>query len=95
MHHSHVLAQVRNAIRHPRTSLGGYPVYVVLVDGDLLCCECARDCYRLISYATRQRLGDGWQALGAEIYWEGPDMWCAQCGALLESAYGEAEDGDC
>ena len=90
MPHNATLVRVRDAIRNPYTWLGGYPVYVVLSDGARLCPKCARDNYRLISYETRHADADGyWRAVGAEVFWEGPDDYCADCGAPLPSAYGD------
>ena len=85
-----VLRQVRDAIRNPLTSLGAYPIYVVLTDGALLCPQCARKNYRLISEQTHNPALDcGWGAIGAEVFWEGADDYCADCGAPLPSAYGD------
>lgn len=82
------LIRVREAIRNPYAWPGGYPIYTVLYDGELLCATCARSNYRLISEQTRHTdLNCGWAALGAEIYWEGPPEPCAHCGQMLESAY--------
>ena len=86
------LVQVRQAIRSPCAWPGGYPIYVVLADGARLCTDCARANYRLISEQTRHRhAGTDWRAVGAGIFWEGPDDYCADCGAPLESAYGDPD----
>ncbi len=82
---------VKNAIRHPYAWPGGYPIYTVMSEGELLCPECARQNFRQIAEATRDGLRDGWQALGAEAYWEGADQQCAHCGKDLPSAYGDPE----
>lgn len=81
-----ILAQVKNAIRNPFAWPGGYPVYTVMRDGELLCSKCAKGNYRLIAQATKDDLGDGWQAAGADILWEGEE-YCAHCGKELEPAY--------
>ena len=85
------LVRVREAIRHPYAWPGGYPVYVVLTDGELLCRECARDNYRLISHATRHNERDGWAAFGGDVVYEGTN-YCANCNKDLESAYGDGDD---
>ena len=86
------VARVRRAIRHKYAWPGGYPVYTVLADGALLCADCARANYRLISEQTRHpELDGGWCAAGAEIYWEGPSEPCGHCGKPLESAYGDPD----
>jgi len=86
---SGIMRNVRRAIRQPYAWPGGYPVYVVLGDGGMLCPACARKEYRQISTATRDRDRSGWEALGAEVYWEGPPANCAHCDATLDSAYGD------
>ncbi len=89
-----ILRAVRHAIRHKYAWPGGYPIYTIMSDGELMCAECARANYRQISNATRHGDRDGWAAIGAEVYWEGPDELCAQCGAMLPSAYGDPEEPD-
>ena len=86
-----ILHDVKQAIRHPFAWPGGYPVYVVLADGEELCGTCARTHYRLIAAATKDQLSDGWRAVGAEIKWEGDDDLCGHCGAPLQSAYGDPQ----
>jgi hypothetical protein len=86
------LVQVREAIRNPYAWPGGYPVYVVLCDGARLCPQCARNNYRLISEQTHNPALDcGWGAIGAEVFWEGADDYCADCNAPLPSAYGPVD----
>ena len=87
---SSIMEKVREAVRHPYAWPGGYPIYVYLEDGSALCPDCVRDNYRAISYATRHRLKDSWQALGADVFYEGTDQ-CAHCSTELESAYGDPE----
>jgi hypothetical protein len=86
-----ILQRVKSAIREPFAWPGGYPRYVVMADGELLCADCARKEYRQIIRATRDGLRDGWRAAGAEILWEGRET-CAHCNAELPSAYGEPDD---
>jgi len=85
------LDQVKRAIREPHAFPGGYPVYVIMADGALLCGNCARAEYRQIVRATKGGFRDGWKALGAQVYWEGPAIQCAHCSKPLESAYGDPE----
>ena len=89
-----ILRQVRSAIRSPYAWPGGYPVYTVMADGELLCAKCARSEYRQISEATRTNDRGGWAALGAEVYWEGADVHCAHCNTALESAYGDPDGAE-
>ena len=82
--------QLKDAIRHPYAWPGGYPIYPVIDDGELLCCDCAKKEFRQIVHSTKHQLKDGWQAAGATILWEGTE-YCAHCSTQLESAYGEEE----
>jgi hypothetical protein len=87
---SQIIDQVKEAIRNPFAWPGGYPVYSVMADGHLLCAACARENFRQIAHDTIKGWNTGWDAIGAEILWEGREE-CAQCGKTLESAYGEDE----
>lgn len=91
-----ILVKVREAIRHPYAWPGGYPVYVILSDGERLHAQCARENYRQISQATRTNARDGWQAAGADVFWEGAPDICPHCNKELESAYGDpdAKEGE-
>jgi hypothetical protein len=90
-----VLNHVKNAIRKPFSFPGGYPVYTVLSDGELLCPDCARENFRQVVASTKEAEKDGfsdsWAASGAQVLWEGSE-YCSHCSRLLESAYGETED---
>lgn len=85
------LMAVREFIRQPFAFPGGYPLVLVMSDGGTLCASCARDNYKLISYATRHAMRDGWEAEGVQAHWEGAPECCDNCGAETESAYGEGE----
>jgi len=86
-----ILEKVKDAIRNPYAWPGGYPVYVVMADGELLCRDCARSEYKLIADNTLHNTQADWVAAGAEILWEGTDNYCAHCNCALESAYGEPD----
>ncbi len=86
------LQQVKEAIRRPYAWPGGYPVYTILADGEMLCAACARAEFRQIARSTRDNLRDGWRAAGAAIHWEGPDEYCMHCNKALQSAYGDPDE---
>lgn len=92
--HYETMVTVREFIRQPFTLLGGYPRVLFMSDGECLCRQCAKDNYRLISEATRDRDCSGWCAELVDVYWEGPVMNCAHCGADIESAYGDPAEQD-
>lgn len=80
---------VREFIRAPYAFPGGYPLVLIMRDGDTVCSQCARGNYRSISNATRNNLRDGWAAAGVRVHWEGAPEVCANCGKETEAAYGE------
>jgi hypothetical protein len=90
-----IIQNVKRAIREPFSFPGGYPVYTVLTDGELLCPDCARENFRQVVASTKEAekdgYSDGWSASGIQVLWEGSE-YCAHCQKLLESAYGELED---
>lgn len=67
---------------------GGYPTYLVMQDGGILCHACA--------VAERGRIAeetfdDAWMVLGYECNWEDPSLYCDHCSKRVESAYAEDE----
>ena len=74
-----ILESVKNAIRSPYAWPGGYPVYTVCLDGEFLCCDCARKEYRQIVEDTAKGYHGNFECIGTEVYWEGPIEYCANC----------------
>lgn len=81
--------ELRKAIRAKHAWPGGYPMFLVMSDGECLCMECARKEYKQIAYSNRHNLRDGWRSEAADINWEDTEMYCAHCNTKIESAYGE------
>lgn len=67
---------------------GGYPIYLVMADGEALCIKCARGHHHEILAAGPD---DSWAAQGSDINWEDGDLHCCHCGERIESAYAEPE----
>jgi hypothetical protein len=84
-----ILASVKNAIRNKYAWPGGYPLYVVMADGESISVEAARENWQSIAQATINNAHDGWRAIGAEINWEDASLYCAHSGKRIESAYAE------
>lgn len=68
---------------------GGYPMVYDTRDGMTICPDCA-------NRSTRDRRGR-WTVeedpvVQGEIHWEGPPLICDDCGAKIESAYGDPDD---
>lgn len=64
---------------------GGFDIEYITRDGDTLCAECAHR--EVLDYRG---------SVYAEVYYEGATEYCADCGAEIESAYGDpdAEEGN-
>jgi hypothetical protein len=56
---------------------GGYPIIYLDKDNNTLCPECAN---KVIDEIVE------W-----DIYYEGPDMPCEECGVMIKSAYGDPD----
>lgn len=63
---------------------GGYPLIYLDANGDILCPACT----------SRE---DEYNAptVSGEVYWEGPDLCCFDCNAIIESAYGDPNSAKC
>jgi hypothetical protein len=86
-----ILKDVKHAARHKYAWPGGYPLLLVMSEGEVLCTDCARSEFRAIASATISRSRDGWRCEGVQIHWEGPPHSCAHCNAQIESAYGDPD----
>lgn len=86
-----MLVKVRDTVRNRYTSVGGYPIYCYTADGAMLCADCVKSEYRLISRSTRESARDGWAIEAVDVYWEGAPIQCAYCNKDCESAYGDPD----
>jgi hypothetical protein len=89
MKNATIIRQVKNAARDAYAWPGGYPLFVLMTDGEAICPKCAKNNFGLIGRATRDGTRGGWAAAGVDIHWEGLPLTCAHCGEDIESAYGE------
>lgn len=85
--------------REPFAWPGGYPMALVMNDGETLCYQCARENAREILteihavLASGSAAGDsGWIPAGWDVLLEGPAEICAHCGREIETAYGDPEN---
>lgn len=74
------------------TSIGCYPLAIILSDGGLISFATARDELANLVSALRDardnpRENSGWRPIGCDILWEG-DAFDAHSGEPLETAYG-------
>lgn len=90
-----MLDQARSAARHTYAWPGGYPLAVVMVDGECICPQCARKEWRQVVRNTlmsrREGSDSSWCAAGVDVNWENDSLYCAHCNRQIESAYGEGE----
>jgi hypothetical protein len=68
---------------------GGYPMYLVMMDGEAVCMNCAAKNEELILRATNDGYEKDWIAVAIDVNWEDPDLLCTNCNERIESAYGE------
>lgn len=61
---------------------GAYPLVYFDDDGNTLCASCATE-------ATE----DG-ETFNSFVHWEGPPIYCEDCGVVLDSAYGDPDSDD-
>lgn len=87
-----ILRAVKAAIRQPHAWPGGYPLYILMADGEALSIDAARENWGLICRSTLQAARDGWQAAGVDINWEDGELFCAHSNKRIESAYAEPEN---
>ena len=81
-------ADVKYVARHKYAWPGGYPMYVVTDDGGVLCADCTKSEWRQIAHDTvKDWKGSGWVAVGADINYEDPDLYCSHCNERVEAAY--------
>lgn len=66
---------------------GGYPMALLMEDGEVIDSKAARENYRLI----RRETGRDWTPVDVFIHWEGEPLVCVHSGRLIESAYGGDE----
>ena len=83
------------AYRHgPYAWPGGYPAYLLMQDGEMICWTCFRAEYGLIADAlTRDDNTGGWRPYGLDVLTEGPEL-CAHCATELQSAYSDTTEGE-
>jgi len=60
---------------------GGYQMFYVTRDGSVICPACAN-----------REVDDSQAVIDGDVYWEGPDESCEDCGAMIPSAYGDPGD---
>ena len=82
--------EVKEAIRHPYAWPGGYPLAVLMADGECMCISCVKKEFKYIAREFHTKCKNRqWAAEAVFINWEDADLQCANCNNKIESAYGE------
>ena len=82
---------VKQAIRDKYAWPGLYPMFLVSNDGGVICIDCARKNFRFICEDTKKGYNTGWDIFGYDVNWEDENLYCDNCGKIIESAYGEKQ----
>jgi hypothetical protein len=84
------VADLKAALRHgPYAWPGGYPLYFLTSDGEVLSFAVVRAEFKLIARAIQDHDNSGWRVVGCDINYEDQDLYCAHTGMPIEAAYGE------
>lgn len=84
--------ELKKSIEEKYAWPGGYPMYLVMHDGEAVCMDCGKSEWSIIEDSTRTRRNDGWTVAGVDVNYEDVELYCANCNKRIESAYGEEEN---
>jgi hypothetical protein len=70
---------------------GGYPCALMMLDGECIDAQSARENYRQILSNLKNCTDRDWTPVSTFIHWEGDPIVCAHSGREIESAYGPVE----
>lgn len=72
---------------------GSYSVIYRTKDGGTLCASCANgEREEPVDDDVDDFLEAQWHLVAADVYWEGPDMFCDHCNKVMASEYGDPDD---
>lgn len=87
--------QIKEALRNPYAWPGGYTTRLYMMDGECLCRSCAlANLPELFRAAIAGDKRDSWAVTAHDVHWEVPAEYCAQCGGILPSEYGDPNRPD-
>ena len=83
------LHKIKQAIRDVYAWPGGYPLYLVTMDGEALSIKAARENFAYIcrAYISDDSFWNDWRIYGIEINFEDDSLYCCHSGEKIESAY--------
>lgn len=74
--------------KNPYAWPGGYQLNALMADGEYMCHECI--CNEDEVFQDDSKVDtDEWRFIAADIHYEGPSLYCANCGKELKSEYGD------
>lgn len=82
-----LVQSVKRFVKEKYAWPGGYPMFMIMSDGDVLCHTCTKKNLKQILTSTREKARDGWKAGGVDINYEDKDLYCANCDEQIEVAY--------
>jgi hypothetical protein len=85
--------ELREAVRQGNWAWpGAYPLFFTCADGECLHPETVRRNYKLVLRAVKypSRTDDQWRVVALDINWKDTDLYDADNGKKIESAYGES-----
>lgn len=70
---------------------GGYPVFHLCADGDILCPTCANTEPTLEAHGglAATETDAPWRIVASDVNWEDPELYCDHCSKRVENAYAE------
>lgn len=80
--HTHPMGAARIVRREKYVWPGGYPLALLMDDGEYLCPACVQAEFHNISKSHRWGVRDGWKPVAYAIIEEG-DVRCAHCNAVI------------
>ena len=94
--HSYTKAEFEYDITSPTVLYGGYTFYFVMVDGQAMSYEAAKENKKLICDALEERAAgihsrSQWLVLGKEINWEDNDLKCCHTNEIIPSNFPNGE----
>jgi len=89
------LLEIKRYLRNgPYAWPGGYPMYFVTIEGDVLSFATVRKHWRDVceAHIVKGCRLNGWRIEDVNVNWEDPELYCDVSDERIPSAYAEPED---
>lgn len=67
MKNASIIRAAKDFAKYPYAFPGGYPLMLVMHDGECMCSKCTRENFALIGRSTRDESRDGWVKLAEMV----------------------------